>query len=57
VAKLDAQFGYADAFDEATSTYRKLIWAQMSPELLASTAVLVREAEAREQASRQSGPA
>jgi hypothetical protein len=57
VAKLDAQFGYADAFDEATSTYRKLIWAQMPPELLASAAVLVREAEAREQLSRQSGRA
>ncbi len=59
VAKLDAQFGYADAFDEATGTYRKLVWAQMPPELLASTAVLVREAEAKQQLSRQpaAGPA
>jgi hypothetical protein len=58
VAKLDAQFGYADAFDEATGTYRKLVWAQMPPELLASTAVLVREAEAKQQLSRrpQAGP-
>jgi hypothetical protein len=56
VAKLDAQFGYADAFDEATGTYRKLICAQMPPELLASTAVLVREMEAKEQLSRQTGP-
>jgi hypothetical protein len=53
---LDAQFGYADAFDETTSTYRKLIWAQMPPELLASTAVLVREAEAKQQLSAQPGP-
>jgi hypothetical protein len=53
VAKLDAQFGYADAFEEATGTYRKLVWAQMPPELLASTAVLVREAEARQQLSKQ----
>jgi hypothetical protein len=53
VAKLDAQFGYADAFEEATGTYRKLVWAQMPPELLASTAVLVREAEAKQQLSKQ----
>jgi hypothetical protein len=59
VAKLDAQFGYADAFDEATGTYRKLVWAQMPPELLASAAVLVREAEAKQQISRlpAAGPA
>lgn len=42
VPKLDPQFGYADGFDEATGQ-RKLIWAQMPPELLSSTAVLVRE--------------
>jgi len=47
--KLDAQFGYADAFEEATGAYRKLIWAQMPPELLASTALLVREAEAKQE--------
>jgi hypothetical protein len=56
VAKLDVQFGYADAFDQATSVYRKLVWAQMPPELLVSTAVLVREAEAKQQLSRQHGP-
>jgi hypothetical protein len=55
VAKLDAQFGYADDFDETTSTYRKLVWAQMPPELLASTGVLVREAEATRQLSEQQG--
>lgn len=53
VAKLDAQFGYADAFDETTSTYRKLVWAQMPPEVLASTAVLVREVETKQQLSSQ----
>ena len=51
VAKLDPQFGYADGFDEATGQYRKLIWAQMPPELLSSTAVLVREVEAKRQLS------
>jgi hypothetical protein len=46
VAKLDPQFGYADAFDEATGRYRNLIWARNPPELPPSTAVLVRAAEA-----------
>ncbi|MGH6681022.1 MAG: DUF499 domain-containing protein, partial [Bradyrhizobium sp.] len=55
VAKFDAQFGYADCFDETTGEYRKLIWAQILPELLASTAVLVREAEAKQQLTSQSG--
>ena len=56
VAKLDAQFGYADGFDEATSEYRKLIWAQVPPELLASSGLLVRETEAKQQLSRHPGP-
>jgi hypothetical protein len=56
VAKLDAQFGYADAFDGSTVTYRKLVWAQMPPEVLASSAVLVRETEATQQLAKQAEP-
>ena len=28
VAKLDPQFGYADAFDQASGTYENLVWAK-----------------------------
>ncbi len=49
VGKLDPTFGYADGFDEATGRYRNLIWAKSPPDIMASTAVLVRAAEALEQ--------
>jgi uncharacterized protein len=41
--------GYADSFDEASRTYVGLIWAKSPPELLPSTAVLVRSDVALEQ--------
>jgi predicted AAA+ superfamily ATPase len=51
VAKLDPQFGYADSYDDATGKYRKLIWAGTPPDVPASTAILVRESEAKKQLS------
>jgi hypothetical protein len=42
-------FGYADSFDEASGTYVGLIWAKIPPELMPSTAVLVRSDVALEQ--------
>ncbi len=56
VAKFDAQFGYADGFDDVTEKYRKLIWAKNPPELVSPTALLVREAEARRQLSEEGAP-
>jgi predicted AAA+ superfamily ATPase len=51
VAKLDPQFGYADAFDETSGRYRNLLWAKNRPAAPAPNAVLVRAAEARAQAA------
>jgi hypothetical protein len=56
VSKFDAQFGYADGFDDATGRYRKLIWAKIPPELMSPTAVLVREADAKKQLSAEGTP-
>lgn len=42
VAKLDPSFGYADSFDQATGTYLGLIWAKAPPEMMPTTALLVR---------------
>ncbi len=42
VGKLDPAFGYADAFDAATSTYSGLRWIQAAPEMFPPSAVLVR---------------
>jgi hypothetical protein len=50
MTKLDAPFGYADGFDEATGRYRNLVWEKIAPGLFAPGAVLVRAAEARAQA-------
>ncbi len=49
VAKLDPQFGYADAVDAAAGRYRNLVWGRNPPEFLAEGAVVVRAAEALEQ--------
>jgi hypothetical protein len=46
-------FGYADSFDQASSTYVGLVWAKIPPELMPSTAVLVRSDVALEQMKRQ----
>jgi uncharacterized protein len=42
VGKLDPAFGYADRFEEATGTYVGLVWAKSPPELISSSAVIVR---------------
>ena len=42
VGKLDPAFGYADRFDESTGTYLGLVWAKSPPELISSSAVIVR---------------
>ncbi len=42
IGKLDAAFGYADAFDAASGAYSGLRWIQEAPEMLPATAVLVR---------------
>jgi len=49
VAMFDPKLGYADGVDETTGRYRNLVWARNAPELLPSTAVLVRAAEAKAQ--------
>lgn len=46
-------FGYADSFDEASGSYVGLIWAKIPPELMPSTAALVRSDVALEQLKRQ----
>jgi uncharacterized protein len=40
--RFDPAFGYADRFDEATGTYPGLVWAKSPPELISSSAVIVR---------------
>ena len=42
VGKLDPAFGYADRFDETTGTYLGLVWGKSPPELISSSAVIVR---------------
>jgi hypothetical protein len=49
MTKLDAPFGYADGFDEATGRYRNLVWEKIAPELFSPVAILVRAADARAQ--------
>jgi hypothetical protein len=56
VAKLDPKFGYAESYDEASSTYRKLIWAKTPPEFATLTAMIVREAEAQRQMKEEAVP-
>jgi hypothetical protein len=54
LGKLDPAFGYADSFDEAAGRYRNLVWAKNPPDIMPSTAVLVRAAEALDQLKRDS---
>jgi hypothetical protein len=42
VAKLDPTFGYADGYDEATTTYTGLVVAKSPPIMFAPSAVIVR---------------
>ena len=56
VAKLDPQFGYADAFDQASGTYENLVWAKIPPALLAETAAFARAADVKELLSRRNAP-
>jgi hypothetical protein len=49
VGKLDAAFAYADSFDMGTGSYQGLLWAQNPPEIMPSTALLVRADVAKEQ--------
>jgi hypothetical protein len=49
VGKLDPPFGYADRFDETTETYVGLVWTKAAPELISSSAVIVRSDVAFEQ--------
>jgi hypothetical protein len=53
IAELDPKFGYADGFDEALGRYRNLIVAEMPPEIMPPTALLVRAVEAMDQRSRE----
>jgi hypothetical protein len=53
VAEFDPKFGYADGFDEATERYRNLIMAEVPPETMPPTALLVRAIEALEQRRRE----
>ena len=57
VGKLDPAFGYADRFDEATGTYPGLVWAKSPPELISSSAVIVRSDVAFEHQRTKSGEA
>ena len=57
VGKLDPPFGYADRFDEATGTYVGLVWAKSAPELISSSAVIVRSDVAFERQRPKSGEA
>lgn len=56
VGKLDASFGYADRYDEATNTYVGMAWAKSVPEILPTTAVLLRSDVAVEQLRPSSAP-
>jgi hypothetical protein len=46
VGKLDAAFGFADQFDDASGTYANLLWAKTPPEFMPDGALLVREGAA-----------
>lgn len=48
VGKLDPAFGYADAFDDVSQSYKGLAWAKAPPELIPNTALLVRSEVALE---------
>jgi len=50
--KLDPRFGYAEALEPDGTTYRGLLWATPAPDMLPTTAVLVRAAEAQAQRKR-----
>jgi predicted AAA+ superfamily ATPase len=54
--KLDPAFGYADSVDAVTGDYRGLRWAKTLPELLPSSAVLVRADVARDQSNPAPAP-
>ena len=49
VGKLDPAFGYADGVRDSTGEYSGLSWAKAAPEMMPSSAVLVREQIALEQ--------
>jgi len=49
VAKLDPKFGFAEGVDEASGTYRRLVWAKAPPDRFSETAVIVSEAAAKGQ--------
>jgi hypothetical protein len=57
VGKLDPPFGYADRFDETTDTYVGLVWAKSAPELILSSAVIVRSDVAFEHQRAKNGEA
>jgi hypothetical protein len=42
VGKLDAEFGYAEQFDEAGGRYVGLVWEKLPPEFMSTSAVIVR---------------
>jgi hypothetical protein len=42
VGKLDAAFAYADSFDTTSGGYQGLLWAKNPPDIMPSTALLVR---------------
>jgi hypothetical protein len=53
VAKFDPAFGYAESFDPGSDTYLGLIRARAAPELFGTSALLVRNDVALEQARRE----
>jgi uncharacterized protein len=53
VKNTDPPFGYADSFDEASGEYSGLIWAKATPELMPTTALLVRRDVALEHLRRK----
>lgn len=56
VTKLDAAFGFADGYDEATGEYQGLIYAKAPPVFMPPTAVLVRAEVARDHLQRRQKP-
>ena len=57
IGKFDPTFGYAESFDEASGNYLGLVWAKSGPELLGSSALLVRADAVLDQLRRQEKPA
>lgn len=49
VGKLDPAFGYADAFDDASKSFKGLAYGKVPPELIPDSAVLIRSEVAVEQ--------